>query len=170
MTLAGHINASRGRPAQRSSLNQMRSIASGNATEKALNAGQINSATPWLRRYLEHTLLDIIQEVRIPVPIDFALDDNQKQVQHAISAIEAAVKLHQAAGDLVLDPNQVKGIALHMASIVGNFVSHEATGSTAPFSAGSLLGVLKSIDEYADCFKMTEPSGIRRYCRSLAKK
>ena len=116
MTLAGHINASRGRPAQRSSLNQMRSIASGNATEKALNAGQIDSATPWLRRYLEHTLLDIIQEVRIPVPIDFALDDNQKQVQHAISAIEAAVKLHQAAGDLVLDPNQVKGIALHMAA------------------------------------------------------
>jgi hypothetical protein len=140
------------------------------ATEKALNAGQIDSATPWLRRYLEHTLLDIIQKVRIPVPIDFALDDNQKQVQHAISAIEAAVKLHQAAGDLVLDPNQVKGIALHMASIVGNFVSHEATGSTAPFSAGSLLGVLKSIDDYADCFKMTEPNGIRRYCRSLAKK
>lgn len=140
------------------------------ATEKALNAGQIDSATPWLRRYLEHTLLDIIQKVRIPVPIDFALDDNQKQVQHAISAIEAAVKLHQAAGDLVLDPNQVKGIALHMASIVGNFVSHEATGSTAPFSAGSLLGVLKSIDDYADCFKVTEPNGNRRYCRSLAKK
>lgn len=140
------------------------------ATEKALNAGQIDSATPWLRRYLEHTLLDIIQKVRIPVPIDFALDDNQKQVQHAIAAIEAAVKLHKAAGDLVLDANQVKGIGLHMASIVGNFVSHEATGSTAPFSAGSLLGVLKSIDDYADCFKITEPDGTCRYCRSLAKK
>jgi hypothetical protein len=140
------------------------------ATEKALNAGQIESATPWLRRYLEHTLLDIIQKVRIPVPIDFALDDNQKQVQHSIAAIEAAVKLHQAAGDLILDATQVKGIELHMASIVGNFVSHEATGSTAPFSAGSLLGVLKSIDDYAECFKVTEPGGTRRFCKSLAKK
>lgn len=115
-------------------------------------------------------MLDIIQKVRIPVPIDFALDDNQKQVQHAILAIEAAVKLHDKAGDLVLDANQVKGIQLHMASIVGNFVSHEATGSTAAFSAGSLLGVLKSIDDYADCFKTAEPDGTRRFCRSLSKK
>jgi AAA domain len=139
------------------------------ATERALNAGQIESATPWLRRYLEHTLLEIIQKVRIPVPIDFALDDNQKQVQHSVAAIEAAVKLHQAAGDLILDATQVKGIALHMASIIGNFVSHEATGSTSSFSAPSLLGVLRSIDDYADCFKTAGPGGTRRYCKSLTQ-
>ncbi|WP_441280788.1 hypothetical protein [Tardiphaga sp. 862_B3_N1_1] len=85
--------------------------------------------------------------MRIPVPIDFALDDNTKQLKNCTDAIDAAVKLHQAAESLVIDPAQVKSIETHMASIVGNFVSREATGSTAAFSAASLLGVLKSIDD-----------------------
>ncbi|WP_223153910.1 hypothetical protein [Bradyrhizobium japonicum] len=63
-----------------------------------LNAGQVDDAAPRLRQYLEHRLLEIIQRLRIPVPIDFALDDNNKQVGNAVAAIDAAVKLHKAAG------------------------------------------------------------------------
>lgn len=59
-----------------------------------------------------------------------------------------------------------------MASITGNFVAHYATGSTSAFSSASLLGVMQSIDKYADCFSCEEPagSGNKRFYRSLNKR
>ncbi|NTI17045.1 AAA family ATPase [Agrobacterium rhizogenes] len=140
--------------------------------EKHLAAGQIDDAAPRLRQYLEFKLLEIISKVQIPVPIDFALDDTKKQVQSAIDAIDAAVKLHHAAGSLVMEAAQVAGLQTNMASITGNFLAHYATGSTQAFSAASLTGVLTAIDAYADCFKFENPpgSGQKQYYRSLSKK
>lgn len=140
--------------------------------EKHLAAGQIDDAAPRLRQYLEYKLLEVISKVQIPVPIDFALDDNKKQVQSALDAIDAAVKLHQAAGSLVMEPTQTAGLQANVASITGNFLAHYATGSTQAFSAASLTGVLAAIDAYADCFKFDNPpgSGQKRYFKSLSKK
>lgn len=142
------------------------------ATLRFLQAGQIDDAAPRLRQYLEHRLLEIIQKVKIPVPIDFALDDNNKQVGNAVGAIEAAVKLHKAAGDLVLDAAQQTGLQIQMASITGNFVAHYATGTTNAFSSASLQGVMQAIDAYAECFMCEDPpgSGRKRYYRSLNKR
>jgi hypothetical protein len=113
---------------------------------------------------LEHRLLEVIQKLRIPVPIDFALDDNNKQVGNAVAAIEAAVKLHKAAGDLILDAMQENGLQTHIASITGNFVAHYATGS--------LQGVMQAIDRYAECFTRKDPpcSGSKRFYRSLSRR
>lgn len=142
------------------------------ATLRFLNAGQIDDAAPRLRQYLEHRLLEVIQKVRIPVPIDFALDDNNKQVGNACAAIEASVKLHKAAGILVLNAAQEAGLQTHMASITGNFVAHFATGSTSAFSSASLLGVMRAIDDYAECFMCEDPpgSGTKRFYRSLGRR
>lgn len=142
------------------------------ATLRFLQAGQIDDAAPRLRQYLEHRLLEIIQKVKIPVPIDFALDDNNKQVGNAVAAIEAAVKLHKAAGDLILDAAQQAGLQTHMASITGNFVAHYATGTTNAFSSPSLQGVMQAIDTYAECFMCEDPpgSGTKRFYRSLNKR
>ncbi|MGJ5180816.1 AAA family ATPase [Bradyrhizobium oligotrophicum] len=142
------------------------------ATIRFLQAGQLDDAAPRLRQYLEYRLLDIIQKLRIPVPIDFALDDNNKQVGNAAAAIEAAVKLHKAAGSLVLTAPQEAGLVTHMASITGNFISHYATGSTNAFSSSSLLGVMQAIDKYAECFMYENPPGSGKlvFYRSLSKR
>ena len=89
----------------------------------------------------------------------------KKQVQSALDAIQAAVALHQAAGQIVLDAQQLAGLQAHVASITGNFLTHYATGSTQAFSASSLLGVVRAIDAYAECFTYEDPpaSGNRRY-------
>lgn len=152
---------------QSNAVNRVRDI-----TEKLLNAGRVEDAEPRLRQYLEYKLLEIISGVQIPVPVDFALDDHKKQVQTMLDAIGGAVKLHQAASSLVLEPAQVAALSANVASITGNFLAHYATGSTHAFSAASLLGVLSAIDAYADCFKFEHPagSGRRQYYRSLSKR
>lgn len=140
------------------------------ATVRFLNAGQVEDGALRLRQYLEYKLLEVIGRVNIPVPVDFALDDTKKQVQAALDAIQEAVALHRAAGQLVLSPQQLSGLQTHIASITGNFLSHYATGSTQAFSGSSLLGVVSAIDAYAECFTYEDPpgSGYRRYYHSLS--
>lgn len=141
-------------------------------TIRFLDAGQVDDAAPRLRQYLEFKLLEIIGRVQIPVPVDFALDDQRKQAQAAIDAIDAAVTLHQAGGSLILTAGQVANLGINIASITGNFLAHYATGSTQAFSAPSLLGVMAAIDAYADCFKFEEPpgSGQTHYYKSLSRR
>ena len=79
-------------------------------TVNFLNAGQVEDGSLRLRQYLEYKLLEVISRVNIPVPVDFALDDTKKQVQSALDAIQAAVALHQAAGQIVLDAQQLAGL------------------------------------------------------------
>jgi hypothetical protein len=141
-------------------------------TVRFLNAGQIEDGALRLRQYLEYKLLEVIQRVSIPVPVDFALDDTKKQVQSALDAIQAAVALHQSANQIIMPPQQQAGLQANIASITGNFLAHYATGSTQAFSGSSLLGVVKAIDDYAECFTYEDPprSGTRRYYRSLSRR
>jgi hypothetical protein len=81
-----------------------------------LNAGQVEDGALRLRQYLEYKLLEVIGRINIPVPVDFALDDTKKQVQSALDAIQAAVALHQAAGQIVLDQQQQAGLQANVAS------------------------------------------------------
>lgn len=77
--------------------------------------------------------------------------------------------LHKAAGQLTLTAQQQTGLNANIASITGNFLAHYATGSTHAYSAAALLGVVQSIDDYAECFTYEDPpaSGRRRYYKSL---
>jgi hypothetical protein len=140
-------------------------------TLSLLNAGQVEEGALRLRPYLEYKLLEIIGRVNIPVPIDFAMEDTRKQVQHSIDAINAAIDLHKKANCLILTAQQEAGLQTHMATIAGNYLSHYATGSTQAFSGPALLGVVSAIDAYAECFKYEDlpGSGSMRYYRSLRR-
>jgi hypothetical protein len=109
--------------------------------------------------------------VDIPVPIDFAIKDTSRMVSNCLNAITSAVELHEKAGTLVLDAQQVQDIdTTHVPAIVGNWVSHYETGSGSSLSAPALGGVIKSIDALAECFKYDDTSGgstVRRWYRGL---
>ena len=115
----------------------------------------------------------------------FAIDD-QKTVDEnlaaylaEISAIDAeltavlAPKLGDwSRGKLSLEPAQDAGLNTSVATIVGNYVSHWATGQTHVFTAGSLRGVMTASDDFARCFQHEQPagSGQYRYYQWLAQK
>lgn len=140
-------------------------------TRALLNAGQVDSAAPFIRQYLEFRLEEIVQRCRIPVPIDIAVSDTKRLPGEYMNAIEAAVALNEMAGTLILEPAQRGAMTAHVASITGNYLAHWATGSTINFSAGSLLGVMKAIDNYSDCFKYLDPAnGQKRFYRSLSQR
>lgn len=139
-------------------------------TISMLQAGQVTSAQEGVRQYLEYRLNDLISRLRIPVPIDVAFNDNKQLASEYLSAIEAAVKLHNAANSLVLDASQVTALNVSMATIVGNFLSHWGTGQTVTFTAASLLGVMQSIDAYCDCFTFIPPGGQKAFYKSLQQR
>lgn len=139
-----------------------------------LDAGQVERAYPHLRQYLEFKLQEIIRKLKIPVPIDFAIKDNMKMVSHSLNAINAAVDLHDQAGSLILDPQQVKDLKnVYVPALLGNWVSHYETGAAANFSVPMLRSVVQSIDDFADCFHFDDINGSstqRRWYKSLAKR
>jgi len=56
-------------------------------------------------------------------------------------------------------------------TIVSNFLAHWATGQTQAFSAPALLGVMKAIDDFPECFQyQPSPGGPRRFYRSLSSR
>lgn len=137
-------------------------------TISMLQAGQVDFAKEGVRQYLEYRLSDLISRLRIPVPVDVAFNDNRQLAHEFLQAIEAAVKLHQAANSLVLDAAQIAGLNVNMATIVGNFLSHWGTGQTLSFSGPSLLGVMHSIDQYCECFTFEpSPGASRQFYKSL---
>jgi hypothetical protein len=137
-------------------------------TISMLQAGQVDFAKEGVRQYLEYRLSDLISRLRIPVPVDVAFNDNKQVAKEFLQAIDAAVKLHQAAGSLALEPSQVTGLNANMATIVGNFLSHWGTGQTLSFSGPSLLGVMQSIDQYCECFRFEpNPGAQRQFYKSL---
>ena len=139
-----------------------------------LNAGQVTQAYPLIRQYLEFKLGHIIRKVDIPVPIDFAIKDHNKVVSNSLGAITDAVNLHQSAGTLVLDAQQVTDLqGAHVPALIGNWVSHYETGSAASFSAPMLQGVMHSIDQLTECFRFDHTVGgstNRRWYRSLSRR
>ncbi|GAW36558.1 recombination protein F [Roseovarius sp. A-2] len=139
-----------------------------------LSAGQISEAEPIVRQYLEYKLQQIIRKVNISVPLDFAIKDTNKMVSNCLDAIKEAIDLHQRAGTLVLEAQQVHDVLnSHVPAIVSNWVSHYATGGSSSFSAPVLNGVISSIDAMADCFGYDDTSTSptrRRWYRSLSRR
>jgi len=140
------------------------------ATMALLNAGNAQDAAPRIRQYLEYKLEEIIISCRIPVPMDIALSDDKHMAAYLLRAIDAQVKLHTSANSLVLEPAQVQGLNLAVATITANFIAHWSTGQAQAFAPGALLGVMQAIDNYADCFKFEpNPGAGRKYYRSLSQ-
>ena len=139
-----------------------------------LSAGQVSQAEPLIRQYLEYKLQQIIRRVDIPVPIDFAIKDTSRMVGNCLDAITSVIELHNKAGTLVLDVQQVQDIdTSHVPAIVGNWVSHYETGLGSSLSASVLGGVVTSIDALAECFRYddtTDGSTVRRWYKSLSKR
>ena len=100
------------------------------------------------------------------------MDDNRKQAQNCIDAINAAIDLNRAAARLVLTAQQQQGLGTHVATITGNYLSHYATGQSQAFSAPALLAVVNAIDQYVLCFQYEEPpgSGTMLWYRSLSRR
>lgn len=132
------------------------------ATNTLLNQGRVDDAAPRLRQYLEYVLQTIIDKCRIPVPPDLAFGDDKRTPGEYLSAIKAAVELEERAGSLILEPAQKQALQMHSATIIGNFVSHWATGQTTAFSAPALLGVMQAIENYQDCFKYEPTPGAQK--------
>jgi hypothetical protein len=141
------------------------------ATIALLNAGNAQDAAPRIRQYLEYRLEEVIIRCHIPVPMDIALGDDKRMAGYLVGAIDAQVRLHASANSLILEPVQVTGLNLAIATITANFLAHWSTGQTQAFAPGALLGVMRAIDNYADCFKFEpNPRAPRRYYRSLSQR
>jgi hypothetical protein len=141
------------------------------ATIELLNAGRISEAAPRIRPYLEYVLQSVIDRLRIPVPMDLAFNDEKRTPGAYLDAIQAAVDLNSKAGILVLDQGQVQKLVLHSTTIVSNYLSHWATGQTQAFSASALMGVMKAISDFPECFRYEpSPGQPRCFYRSLSKR
>jgi DNA repair exonuclease SbcCD ATPase subunit len=142
--------------------------------EKFLASGQCELALPLIRQYLEYRLLKIIRSLGISVPLDFAIRDDRKMVENAVTAIKDAVRLHQMANSLILDRTQVNNLtSVVVPALLGNWVSHYATGITNNLSVQVLMALFATIDQFADCFQYDCrcSGGVkRRDYRSLSQK
>jgi DNA repair exonuclease SbcCD ATPase subunit len=138
---------------------------------RLLDAGQVKEAEPLIRQYLEFKLLQIINKVRIPVPLDFAIKDHMKMVSNCLEAIGAAIELQKKARTIVLDAQQLADIdATLVPTLVANWVSHYETASGASLTPPVLKGVLQTIDNIAECFRYDDVSAgtvQRKWYRSL---
>lgn len=142
-----------------------------NSTIDLLNVGRADEAASRIRMYLEYRLSEVIDKCRIPVPMDMVFNEDKRMAGAMLDAIETAVKLHQKAGDLILELVQVSGLNLHSATIVGNYLSHWSSGQAQGYSAPALLGVVKAIDDFVDCFRYEpKPGDPKKFYRSLSQK
>ena len=95
-------------------------------------------------------------------------------VSNCLDAIKAATALQQKAGTLVLDAAQVKALdTVLVPALVGNWVTHYETSTGSGLSAPMLLGVIKTIDDFADCFRhdvVVSGKTERRWYSALDKK
>lgn len=137
--------------------------------QQYLNAGQTDIGEPFVRQYLEYKLGQIIARLSVPVPPDYATRGDRRTLSTFIDAITNAVALYQAAGRCVLTQQQIADLQNHHApSIMANYVSHYETGAGTPFNVYALLGVLQSVDDFADCFTWSEPTNNqKKYYRAL---
>jgi hypothetical protein len=100
--------------------------------------------------------------------MDLAFGDEKRTAGEYLKAINAAVALHEKAGDLVLDAGQKTALGLHSSTITGNYLAHWSTGQSQAFSAPALLGVMAAIEAFPDSFKhQPSASEPKRFYRSL---
>jgi hypothetical protein len=137
-----------------------------------LRAGEVEIGQPFVRQYLEFKLSQIISKLKILVPPDYAIRDDNKTVGNALTAISTAIDLFDAAGKLILDPQQKADFRnQHVPAIIANYVSHYETGSSTPILAHVLLGVLQSVDKLAECFQYDDTNTTpptRKWYRNLS--
>ena len=172
-TLDWHHNKLQGAPPMGAILSQSQGADRLKTTiTTLLMAGQVSQAEPLVRQYLEYKLQQIIRNVDIRVPIDFAIKDTSRMVGNCLDAITTEVDLHKRAGVLILDAQQINDLdTVHVPAIIGNWASHYETGSGSSLSAHVLTGVISSIDALAECFRYNDTSGgtiVRRWYRSLS--
>lgn len=141
---------------------------------RLLGAGQMVQGEPLVRQYLEFKLLEIIDKVRIPVPVDFSIRDDRRMIQNCLDAIKSAVDLQSAAGRAILTTAQISNLISSLVpSLIANWISHYSTGTSSAFTPHVLIGVLNTVDQFSDCFKYdcSCSSGTRRrYYKSLSSK
>lgn len=139
-----------------------------------LNNGQVKEAEPLIRQYLEFKLLQIINKVNIPVPLDFSIKGHMKMVSNCLDAIDTAISLYKRASSIVLTPAQLNAIdSIHVPALIANWVSHYETGSGSSLSPSILKSVLKTIDDFAECFQydQTVNGGVQKHWyKSLSKR
>jgi len=124
------------------------------AAARFLQAGQVTEAAPFLRQYLEYSLLKIIQKLDIPVPLDFVIRDDLKMASNCIDAIEAAIDLNTRAGGVILSTAQQADVMRTLLpGLLTNLINHYTTGTIGGISPHVLLGTLDDIDKLTDCFK-----------------
>jgi hypothetical protein len=140
--------------------------------ERFLLAGQTQEGAGLIRQYLEFVLQQIIKKVQVPVPLDLAVNDHSKMVSSCLGAIVYAVKIHEAANQIVLTTQQIGDLKTrHAPSIVANWVSHYGTSGASSFSPAALIGVLNAIDAMRRCFQYdSNGTGDRRFYKSLTKR
>lgn len=136
-----------------------------------LEAGQMQEGAGFIRQYLEFVVLQVIRKVKIPVPIDLAVNDHAKMVHACLEAVVDAVDTRSRLQTIVLTDQQVEDISRrHAPAIVANWVSHYSTSGPAAFSPPFLLGVLDSISALRRCFQFENPEGNWRYYKSLTQR
>jgi energy-coupling factor transporter ATP-binding protein EcfA2 len=140
--------------------------------ERFLLAGQVQEGSGLIRQYLEFVLQQIIKKVQVPVPFDLAVNDHQKMVSSCLDAIVYAVKIHEAANQIVLTTQQIADLRTrHAPSIIANWVSHYGTSGASSFSPPALLGVLSAIDAMRRCFQYdNNGNGDWRFYKSLTRR
>lgn len=142
--------------------------------ERFLKAGQVDSAAPLVRQYLEFKLLEVIRKVDIRVPLDFSIRDDRKMVQNCLNAIRNQLELTKQAGSICLTSSDLNAVEkTHVPALISNWLNHYSTATISSVSPYVLLGVLGTIDDFADCFRYDcSCSGMqrRRYYKSLTEK
>ncbi|WP_187393381.1 AAA family ATPase [Arthrobacter echini] len=140
--------------------------------ERFLLAGQTQEGSGLIRQYLEFVLQQIIKKVQVPVPLDLAVNDHSKMVSSCLDAIVYAVKIHEAANQIVLTAQQIGDLKTrHAPSIIANWVSHYGTSGASSFSPAALIGVLNAIDAMRRCFQYdSNGTGDWRFYKSLTKR
>jgi len=142
--------------------------------DRLLDAGQEQEAKPIVRQYLEFKLLKIIQKVKIPVPLDFAIKDERKMVSNSIDAISSAIDLHKKAGDLIMTQQQEDNFKdVLVPALIANWINHYETDASTSIAPAVLRGVLSDIDNVSECFRYddtTGGSGQRKWYISLSSR
>lgn len=124
------------------------------AADQFLARGEDDQAGPLVRQYLEAKILEVLRQIGIAVPLDFALHDANKMCDAGLRAIDKAVALQAAHGDLVLSAQQVAKLTSSvLPGTIGNTLSHFPTGTGHGLSAVVLEAALRRVDEFVGCFE-----------------
>jgi len=134
-----------------------------------LSQGDVDLARKAVRQYLEATLLEIIEQVHIRVPLN--LVDNMVP-KEMLEAIKWEIGLRSKAKELGLDPDKVKDVTDNIIPfLLGNAWAHYFTDSTTSVDSLTVQNAVEHIDRLRDAFRYectcTGGTPVKRYYSSL---